>query len=227
MKAEGIKNDPVNDKVYQNSGNPGVIGCIPPSAKRVLDVGCGAGDNGRALAQTGAQVDGLTLSESEAAIARKCLNAVYIHNLESGLPAEVTAGYDAILASHVLEHICFPEKLLADIRRVLTDDGVFVVALPNLLIHRNRLKMLLGEFEYESGGIMDNTHFKWYTFKSAQDLLRSHGFTIVEAFAEGNAPIGPLRKLMPSGLASAIDRAATKAFPGMFGWQMIFVAKKT
>src|SRR5258707_495130 len=32
---------------YQNAGNPSVLSMVPKNATRVLDVGCGAGDNAR------------------------------------------------------------------------------------------------------------------------------------------------------------------------------------
>ncbi len=82
----------------------------------VLDVGCGGGDNARILKERGFQVDGISISATELADAMPFLRAGYLHNLEEGLPVELkNKQYDFIICSHVLEHICYPEKLLKDI----------------------------------------------------------------------------------------------------------------
>jgi SAM-dependent methyltransferase len=48
---------------------------------------------------------------------------------DADLPA---AGYDAICAFHVLEHIHDPLEVLKDIRRSIKDDGVLLLEIPNI-----------------------------------------------------------------------------------------------
>ncbi len=222
-----MSNHAVQDKVYQNPGNPQILRWIPPGARAVLDVGCGAGENARLIAALGAAVDGVTLSEAEAAIARPHLRSVHLHNLEGGLPPEMTGPYDAVTASHVLEHICFPEALLRDVRARLAPGGVFIVAIPNMLTIKYRLRLLLGRIEYEAKGIMDNTHFRWYTFRSFQQLLSAHGYQVVEAYGTGYFPLPLLRELLPGALSAALDRLSCRLFPGLFAIQLVFVARPT
>ena len=76
----------VAGKIYTNSGNGPVLARVPRGVRVVLDVGCGAGDNARALHALGCVVDGITLSEQEAVLARPACRAVHIFNLEQGLP---------------------------------------------------------------------------------------------------------------------------------------------
>lgn len=205
----------VQQKVYQHQGNTAVIKLVSPNAKKILDVGCGAGSNAAVLYSQGYIVDGITLSEDEGVLAKEFCRKVYIHNLEDGLPVNIDKDYDTCICSHVLEHICWPERLLTEIREaLLANNGTLVVALPNLLNYRDRLKLLMGQFEYsEDGGIWDNTHFRWYTFKSAQNLLRKNGFTITRAYADGIFPFGKVRKILPN-FTKLIDRLACKYFPG-------------
>src|SRR5262245_57070442 len=101
-------------------------------ASKILDVGCGDGANARKLTADGKTVDGITLSSREAQIAELACRKIYIHDLEAGLPQLEFEPYDVVICSHVLEHICYPQKLLNDIHSSLREDGVFVVALPNL-----------------------------------------------------------------------------------------------
>jgi 2-polyprenyl-3-methyl-5-hydroxy-6-metoxy-1,4-benzoquinol methylase len=220
------QNLPVDVKVYQNSGNTEVLRWVPSEAKTILDIGCGAGDNARALSGRSLAIDGITLSEEEAKIARQYCRNVFVHNLENGLPQTAHGPYDVILASHVLEHICFPEKLLRDISSVLSDRGVLIVALPNVCHWRNRLGVLFGKFEYTKTGIMDNTHFKWYTFLSGRRLLESHGFQVRQAYAEGIAPLWIVRKILPRGVIKSLDALMCRLSPGLFGVQLLYVATR-
>lgn len=217
----------LEEKVYSNLGNMEVLRVVPCAASTVLDVGCGAGSNARILVQRGKIVDGVTLSQEEAHVAATLMREVWVYNLEDGLPPAVQAdAYDCILCSHVLEHIVYPDKLLADIRSALKTDGRLIVALPNLLYHQNRLQLLVGRFDYAGEGIMDNTHVRWYTFASAQRLLARHGFAVENAFGEGRFPMPGLRRFVPEKTRARLDEWAGRKFPGLCGWQMIFVAHK-
>jgi 2-polyprenyl-3-methyl-5-hydroxy-6-metoxy-1,4-benzoquinol methylase len=215
----------VDDKVYAYEGNEEVLRWVPKTARTALDLGCGAGGNARELSNRGCLVDGITLSEGEAEVARQVCERVFVRNLEQGLPSDTKEHYDVVIASHVLEHICFPEKLLSDVRDRMNADSILIVALPNLLYWRNRLDLFAGRFVYEEGGLMDNTHFRWYTFKTAAELFVRHGFRLERSYATGWMPQPLLRKLLP-GVAGRLDSSASSMFPGLFGYQMIYVARK-
>jgi hypothetical protein len=85
-------------------------------------------------------------------------------------------------------------------------------------------RLLRGRFDYESHGIMDNTHFRWYTFRSAKEMLESHGFDVLEAAATGSVPLRFVRKFMPR-MSAKVDRFFVRLFPGLFGAQLIYVAR--
>jgi 2-polyprenyl-3-methyl-5-hydroxy-6-metoxy-1,4-benzoquinol methylase len=204
-----------------------VLRVVPRAAQTVLDAGCGAGGNARVLAAQGKVVDGITLSAEEAAVVRPLMREVWIHNLEEGLPAGVQGrAYDCVICSHVLEHIVYPERLLAGIRACLEPGGALIVALPNLLYHYNRLALLRGRFEYTSEGIMDNTHVRWYTFRSAQQMLARNGFCVERAFVEARFPLPGLRRFLPPAVLGRLDGWAGRTWPGLCGFQMIFVCRK-
>ncbi len=215
----------VDKKSYKNAGNTSVLRLVPASVRTLLDVGCGAGDNARILKDSGIVVDGVTLSPTERDEAAPFCRRVVIHNLEKGLPAELSGRYDCVLCSHVLEHICWPERLLHDIRDRLAPGGLLVVGLPNMLFYKNRWRILTGRLEYEESGLMDNTHFRWYTFQSAQHLLARNGFEVVSAEAEGSFPIPFRRQLFSKAITRPVDAWASAKFPGLFGHQMIYSAR--
>jgi 2-polyprenyl-3-methyl-5-hydroxy-6-metoxy-1,4-benzoquinol methylase len=215
------------EKVYANAGNPEVVNSIPKDTIKILDLGCGAGDNARLIVtrNSKAQVHGVTLAAKEKPQAEKFCTKVFIYNLEQGLPVEIERQYDAVIASHVLEHICYPQTLLAAVKNKLATDGVFVIALPNIMCWRYRIKLLIGKFDYTETGVMDYTHFRWYTFESAQRLLAENGFNVVESNGYGGFPFGPLRNILPNSILKLCDKTACKFLPGLFSYQMVFSAK--
>lgn len=225
--SELLTNPSVHSKCYRNEGNPEVLRWVPSDAANVLDLGCGAGDNARLLFGRGISVDGVTLSGTEASVASQVCRSVLVHNLEGGLPAGLAEAYDAVLASHVLEHICFPARLLADVRAKLSPKGVLIVALPNLLHYRYRLRLLRGSFEYAESGIMDNTHFRWYTFASGRRLLETNGFEVVRSYGDGHFPWFIAQPLIPHRLEKFVDKAVCMAAPGLMGLQLLYVARKS
>lgn len=216
----------IAEKIYINEGNTDVLRRIPVAAQFILDVGCGNGANASILAAQGKRVDGITLSPEELNSASPYLNHGFIHNLENGLPGGVLQNqYDAVLCSHVLEHIGDPAKLLRDILSALKPNGTLVVALPNIMHYKSRLQLARGNFPYQEAGIWDNTHYKWYTFKSGAEMLRRAGFLVKSAEVTGDLPFNRLwKRIFPAGLRSFVYRALTKTSRGLWGYQLLYTA---
>jgi 2-polyprenyl-3-methyl-5-hydroxy-6-metoxy-1,4-benzoquinol methylase len=227
MKAKN-QNDSVREKVYANFGNPEVLRHVPyGTGLAILDLGCGAGDNAKALIGRGCLVDGVTLSQQEANQVADTCRAVSVHNLEEGLPEVFKSQrYDCILCSHVLEHICFPEKLLADMPAVLKPGGRVIIALPNLLFIRNRWELLRGRFIYQPSGLMDNTHFRWYTYETCWELLQKMDLEPFARYATGYLPFGPIRRSFSS-IFEKIEPWLCSRWPGLFGYQLILVGQNS
>jgi len=215
-------------EIYINQGNKFVYDAIPGSAKTILDLGCGGANVGKTITNNKYIWEGVTISESEAQIARQHYQNVFVHNLENGLPTESKERhYDVCICSHVLEHIAWPQRLFSDIRSVLTkSNGTLIVALPNALYYDIRMKFLRGKFEYRDSGILDINHLRWYTFASGKKLLEQNGFTITRSFVEGKVPLSKnIRNALPLKLINTIDTFCGKCVPGLLGFQMIYVAK--
>lgn len=216
-----------SEKVYSNSGNADVLKLVPAGAKYILDIGCGDGSNARHLVKNGCTVDGITLSEAEKEKAAKLMRHVLVHNAENGLPFDGNGVYDAIICSHVLEHICYPSKLMNDIHRLLKQDGALIVALPNLMHYSSRWQLIRGNFNYSDAGIWDYTHFRWYTYTTAQSLLKQYGFSIDVATVTGELPLNSVwKKIIPSSAAKFIYSLLIKISKGFFGYQLLYRATK-
>lgn len=195
----------------------------PP--RRVLDLGCGVGNLGRVFKERwNCDVTGVTYSAQEAERASQYLDRVFVSDLNEWTPDSLEK-FDLIVCSHVLEHLYQPEQLLQRLRPALEEGGTLAVALPNLLFWKERLQLLRGRFRYTEGGIMDSTHFRFYDYVTAQELIRSGGFRVTQAQADGVVPLGPLRRVLPASWARGFDQWGLRTFPGLFGWQFLIEAR--
>ncbi len=200
--------------------NAAVASLIPRDRHRVLDLGCGDGSFGRWLKQNGSNwVTGVTIQDEEARQAAVGLDEVICTDLDRWEPAGER--FDGVVASHVLEHLVDPARLLRCLGRVVVPGGWVVVALPNALFWRQRLEFLSGRFRYSNGGIMDATHLRFFDWSSARNLVNQSGWPLEMALADGGLPgsrfLGSWR--------GAIDRWACRAWPAGFGFQFVFRAR--
>lgn len=104
---------------------------LPPHG-RLLEVGCGAGRYLRALRELRPELVPVGCDVSRAALAALAASAPGIETrvaVGDGLPA-ADAEFDAVLAIDVLEHVGDPERLLAEIHRVLAPGGVLHLHVP-------------------------------------------------------------------------------------------------
>jgi 2-polyprenyl-3-methyl-5-hydroxy-6-metoxy-1,4-benzoquinol methylase len=96
---------------------------------RILDVGCGDGDFLMSLKRRGWEVYGTEFSAAACALAQEKGIAVRQGDLlGAGFPAGF---FDVVTFWHVLEHVPAPPAEMAEVRRILREDGLLVVEVPN------------------------------------------------------------------------------------------------
>lgn len=199
---------------------------IPPSAKYILDVGCGTGSLGKELKKQDAKkiIYGITYSNTESEKASKFLDKVFVEDINMFTPI-FDAKFDVIIFSHILEHTYQPEEILKKLYVFLNKNGLIIIALPNVLYYKQRLQFLKGRFKYCAyGGLMDITHYRFFDWQTAQDMINNVGLKIISKEATGVFPLYILRKIMPSA-CKKLDKEFVKLFPGLFGFQFLFVVK--
>lgn len=214
----------IQQPLTYRSVNRMVLKNIPKNAHRILEVGCGGGDLGSAIKNLqDCSITGITFNPGEAEVAESNLDHVLIADLNC-IDFKKLGHYDCIICSHVLEHLYEPQEFLyALVANCLAPNGTVVIALPNILHWKQRLDFLRGRFRYTDGGVMDRTHFRFFDWQTAADLILNTGLKLELKCAEGVVPFS--RFLGPYSLK--IDQAACSLLPGLFGWQFVLIGKST
>src|SRR5262249_29745593 len=134
-----------------------------------------------------------------------------------------------LLLSHVLEHLVDPVSVLRQLLNLVVPGGLVVVAVPNVLEWRTRISFLRGRFEYSNEGVLDRTHLRFYTYRTARRELVDpiEELKVLGVSARGSFPLGILRRhLINDAIRERIDGAATRHWPNLFASEIGIVAQK-
>jgi len=198
--------------------------------QETLDIGCGEGFFAAELVKNGNLVTGV--DSLETAHYSEALQEYFSVDLNgpAGSLTRVLGGrkFDRALLLDVLEHLIHPENLLAETRETLNRHGKLIVSVPNVANITVRLMLLLGKFDYTERGILDRTHLRFFTRKTARRFLEDGGWEILESKVTvmplelilGLSPSNPLMRAMTTILAGF-----TAIFPGLLGYQTMYVLK--
>ncbi len=102
--------------------------------KKVLDLACGEGYGSYMLAEVANEVIGVDISEStikHASIKYLTDNLKFIKGSMTEVTIEGEKVFDVIICFEALEHIEEHDKVMAEIKRMLKNDGIFIVSTPN------------------------------------------------------------------------------------------------
>ncbi len=218
---------------------------------RVLDVGCGFAATSEYIQKRGNDVTGIESSAEACAVGAKRISRMIQADLVTA-PLEGLQ-FDVIIFADVLEHVPWPVGVLRRYLDTLAPNGSVIVSLPNVGLWSVRFAHLFGRWDYEETGVLDRTHLRFFTRKSAKWLLGQAGLVPVKTVYNPGLvrPFVPLaKKLLARGAGDAagpqapdallksrpyqlylktaypIERAVTALWPGMLAFQMIYEAKR-
>lgn len=167
------------DPQYFEFPRPEILELVPQDAKRVLDVGCGAGALGASIKhrQT-SEVWGIEADDDAASLAEVRLDRVLFGDVESLSENIPHRFFDCIIFGDVLEHLQNPDELLQKAKDWLQYDGIVVASIPNVRNHSVVKSLLAGNWTYESAGLLDKTHLHFFTRQDIEEMFRQAGFQI-------------------------------------------------
>ena len=160
------------------------------SNKSVLDVGCATGYLAETLRANGNRVWGVEADEEAAKIAAAHLEGMVVGDVETvDLVQEFGRGtFDVIVFADVLEHLRDPATLLKRSRELLADGGSVVLSIPNIAHASVRLSLLKGRFDYRPLGLLDDTHLRFFTRRSLDEMIQKAGFVKTNELRTTAAP---------------------------------------
>jgi len=164
---------------------------------RVLDVGCGVGQNLRYFSPESV---GITYANDESLeyVKNKYKLNFRKFNIDENWPEDL-GKFDAIFSADCIIHLCSPFKMLLESRRFLKDDGVLIIMIP------------------QSSPFFKADEFigHWYTFnrKTLIHSMEHAGFSVIKTY-------GYIRRL-PSWLNTMLNPLTSR-----FGPYVWVVARK-
>ena len=96
------------------------------------------------------------------------------------MPLPYTEGaFDLLVFADIIEHVARPLDVLVRWLPLLNDNGYVVASLPNIRHFTVSLPLLLlGQWDYQDRGILDESHLRFFTRRSARKLFDDAGLSI-------------------------------------------------
>jgi SAM-dependent methyltransferase len=179
----------MRDDAYYGHVRTEILPLLAPGLDRVFEVGCGTGETLAFLKGTGrcSWAGGIELSHQAAKSARsKGLDLLVEGDITGARLPLASESLDAILCLDVLEHLADPHAVLSTLHGYLKPGGVVICSIPNVRYFRVTLPLLFrGDWTYTDEGVLDRTHLRFFTRKTAVSLVESAGFRIDAVRATG------------------------------------------
>lgn len=207
---------------YYSSVRAEIFPLLPDHSEKLLDLGCGAGETAAAIKARGQAdwIGGIEIMPDAVEKAKERLNLVVSGNIEAmdiGIEPE---SIDTILALDVLEHLVDPWLVVRKLDRMLKPGGVIIASIPNVR-HLSALLPLLmmGDWRYQDSGILDSTHLRFFTRKTAIQLMISSGLKLEDVRTTGaGSRLGSFTSLF--------NILTLRKFQGFFDFQYLIKVKK-
>ena len=187
---------------------------------RIFEGGVSTGYFAALMVDEGRVVDGAELDAGAAAVAETVCDRVIAGDLQQLDVDRLADRYQALVFGDTLEHLADPVSLLRRLQPRLDDDGVLVTSIPNVANWTVRVGLLFGRFRYADRGILDRTHLRFYTKRTAAEMLAEGGFDVVDCTAAVPVPF------VSSPALSRLAHRVGNLWPSLFAYTFVMVARK-
>lgn len=134
--------------------------------KSILEIGCGAGCFLEKIVNFTERAEGIEINENALAACRSKKLSVTSADITSQEPMlDVTKKFDMIVLFEVLEHLDNPNIVFSNIDRILNDDGLLIIAVPNPDGYLKELDMVLLDMPPHHNTIWSQEAFSYISDK--------------------------------------------------------------
>lgn len=190
----------------------------------ILDVGTASGYLGRIWKKSGHHVTGIEFDGAAAEKAKENYHAFQIADIET-FDFPYRDEFDYVVFADVLEHLRDPAEVLRRCIPGLKESGKIIISLPNIANWVIRLGLLFGRFDYADRGILDRTHLRFFTLRSAGQLLSDASCEVLDVIPTplpvqlvfpftGNKFFWPMHE---------VHYALTRCWSSLFAYQFVLV----
>lgn len=166
---------------YYHENRAELLEFIPRGVKKILDVGCGTGNFGELVKKNVNCIYWGIEPDKAAAEAEKKLDKVINDVFSENLPEIENHFFDVVCFNDVLEHLVNPEAALLQCKKYLTENGIVVASIPNILYFPAIFEILVRQdWQYQDSGILDKTHLRFFTKKSIVRMFENCGYEIIK-----------------------------------------------
>jgi 2-polyprenyl-3-methyl-5-hydroxy-6-metoxy-1,4-benzoquinol methylase len=176
------------DQQYYTHVRKEIDQLLPVRVDRMLEIGCGRGDTAAWIRSSrgASQVLGIEIDSTAATGAAGKIDEVICGNFETLDLPDNYREFDLILCLDVLEHLVDPWHAIQRISQMLAPGGTLIISIPNVRYFRVVWSLVArGRWEYEEDGILDRTHLRFFTRRSALELVRGGGLDVAAVSATG------------------------------------------
>ena len=176
-----------------NSGSEERLGKM-----RVLDIGCATGRLLAHLREQGWETTGVEICAPQADYCRE-KRSLDVRSLPLKENFFSKGAFDAVLASHLIEHLNDPAGFVREVARILSPGGRFFVTTPNIAGFQARL------FKARWRSAIPD-HLYLFSLKTLPRLLEANGFTVEKTITWGGLAAGTA----PAPVKRLFDKAAKR-----------------
>lgn len=168
---------------YYSAARTDLVDLINGKGLKVLEVGCGDGATGAVLVERkiANRLTGIEVHEPSARLAERHFDDILIGDVTTVLPRLRGQNYDCVMLGDVLEHLVNPWGVLMNLRAVVSDQAKLVVSLPNVRFWPVVSSLVVNaDWRYARDGVLDGTHLRFFTLKSAKRMFSWCGLDVEE-----------------------------------------------
>ena len=205
------------DVAYYKRSKARIIPYFKKGPNKILEIGCASGKLGSLLRKNGRAklLVGVELNEAAANQAKNIFDKVYVGDFEN-MEIEDERDFDYVLCGDVLEHLKNPWAAVKKINNLLKPGGQLIAISPNIRFWEILFDLaVMGNWEYQSAGILDDTHLRFFTKK-----------TFVKMFLECGMDIKKKEMVIPGKKKKFFNKVTFNILEEFLGYQIMVIAQK-
>jgi SAM-dependent methyltransferase len=167
---------------YYSRVNPDLLALIPPDAKTVLEIGCGAGALADAYRRINPRVEwnGVDTNKECRDIALTRMTSFDPLDIDVDSDHFVKDCFDCVILGDVLEHLRNPWLVLKNLAASTKCGAQVLACIPNVGHWTVIRDLLNGKWTYTDEGLLDKTHLRFFALDSIQEMFGQAGLQVFE-----------------------------------------------